>query len=229
MRLGRIIKNLIGLFLIPLVSGAALSLFDTGEDFFRVNKNSFYFPIGIAVYIVIRIFISMLGSSLMEFLEVFYHELIHTFYSIISFKGVRSFFASDSKGGEIEISKSNFVIELSPYFFPLFALVFCGLKPFIVEEFQLYIIFLAGLGIGLHLSSVFHDFKFQQSDIERNGALFSFVIVLLLNIIFLGIIFSILGYDHSVINQFFYGCINNSRNLVEFLIRILLDVSGIKK
>ena len=110
MSFSRIIKNLIGLIFIPLVSGAALSLFDTAEDFFKFNKNSLYLPAGIALYILVRLFISMLGSSLMDFFEVFYHELIHTFYSIISFKGVRSFFASDSKGGEIEITKSNFVI-----------------------------------------------------------------------------------------------------------------------
>ena len=220
MSFGRIIKNLIGLIFIPLVSGAALSLFDTGEDFFRASKNSFYFPIGIAVYIVIRISISKLGSSVMEFFEVFYHELIHTFYSIISFKGVRSFFASDTKGGEIEITKSNFVIELSPYFFPLFALIFCGLKPFVVEEFQLYIIFFAGLGIGLHLSSVFHDFKFEQSDIEKNGTLFSFVIVLLLNIIFLGIIFSTLGTNYSRTWQFLGESINNSKELFIFCFKI---------
>ena len=229
MSFSRIIKNLIGLIFIPLVSGAALSLFDTAEDFFRVNKNSLYLPAGIALYVLVRIIISRLGSSLMEFFEVFYHELIHTFYSIISFKGVKSFFASDTKGGEIEISKSNFVIELSPYFFPLFALIFCGLKLFIEKEFQCYMIFLAGLGTGLHLSSLFHDFKFEQSDIEKNGALFSFVIVLLLNIIFFGIILSILGSDHLSIWQFFERCINNSKNLVEYLTRILLDVSGIKK
>jgi len=219
MSLSRITKNLIGLLAIPLVSSAAFSLFEISKDFFKVSRNSFYLPAGIIAYILVRFSISKLGLSIMEFVEVFYHELIHAFYSVISFKDVKSFFASATKGGEIETSKSNFIIELSPYFFPLLALIFSGVKPFVVEKFQVYLIFCTGLGIGLHLSSLFHDLKVEQSDIRRNGVLFSFVVIFFLNIIFFGIIFGSLNSNYAKVEKFFIDSIGNFKMLVKFLLQ----------
>ena len=219
----KVIKNLTGFILVPLVSSATLSFYKTAEDFSRREESIIYLLTGIISYLVIRLIISKIGSSIMEFAEVFYHELIHTIYSVIFLKGIKSFFASDAKGGEIQTSRSNFIIELSPYFFPFVAVFFSLIKPIVVEKYHGYLILCAGTGIGLHLSSVFHDLKVEQSDIDKNGILFSFVIIFLLNMIFLGIIFSLLDSGYPRIMEFFDDFLENFRDLIKFLTKKFID------
>ena len=219
----RAIKNLLGLILIPLVSCAVFSLYRVGEEFFKVGKNSLYFSIGIITYILIRFGTSKLGSSIMEFGEVFYHELIHTVYSVMCLKGIKSFFASDTRGGEIETSKSNFIIDLSPYFFPIFAVLVSLIRPIVVQKYYEYLVLCAGIGTGLHLSSVFHDLKVEQSDIDKNGVLFSFVIIFFLIMIFLGIIISLLNSGYASILEFFDDFIKNCSYMMKFLTKKFID------
>lgn len=223
MSFGKIIKNFIGLLAIPLVSSAVFSLYKVGEEFFKIGKNSLYLSIGIVTYILLRVGISKLGSSMMEFIEVFYHELIHTVCSVMCLKGIKSFFASDAKGGEIQTSKSNFIIDLSPYFFPLVAVIFSLIKTIVVGKYYGYLILCAGIGIGLHLSSVFHDLKVEQSDIDKNGAIFSFVIIFFLNMIFLGIIFSLLNSGYPRILEFLDDFLKNCGYLMKFMTKKFID------
>ncbi|OGL43793.1 MAG: hypothetical protein A2W05_08000 [Candidatus Schekmanbacteria bacterium RBG_16_38_10] len=219
----RAIKNLIGLILIPFVSCAVFSLYRVGEEFFKAGENGLYLLIGIITYIIIRFGISKLGSSVMEFAEVFYHELIHTVYSIICLKGIKSFFASDERGGEIETSKTNFVIDLSPYFFPIISVLISLIRPIVVKKYYEYLILCAGIGIGLHLSSVFHDLKVEQSDINKNGVLFSFVIIFLLTMIFLGIVFSLLNSGYTSILEFLDDFLKNCRYMLNFFTKKFID------
>src|SRR5512139_283107 len=53
---------------------------------------------------------------------VFGHELTHAFFAVLFGGSVKSFQASE-RGGRVTITKSNFIITLAPYFFPLYTFI----------------------------------------------------------------------------------------------------------
>src|SRR5437773_185978 len=57
---------------------------------------------------------------------VFGHELTHAFWAWLFGAEVKKFKAS-SKGGHVVITKTNFIIALAPYFFPIYAMLVVGI------------------------------------------------------------------------------------------------------
>ena len=88
----------------------------------------------------------------------------------------------------MSVSRSNFIVELSPYCFPLITIVICSVRPFFVQVAEIYVVFLAGFSLGQHLCSLLKDFHLGQSDILNNGVVFSFSVVLFFNVLFIGLV-----------------------------------------
>jgi hypothetical protein len=94
----------------------------------------------------------------------------------------------------VVITKSNFVIALAPYFFPLYvALVVLG---FILGDlvwgwgrYAVWFHLLIGAAYAFHVTLTWHILQTRQTDITSQGYLFSAVIIFLGNIgvLFVGI------------------------------------------
>src|SRR5262249_19647506 len=96
-------------------------------------------------------------------------------------------FKATSKGGHVVLSKSNFVIVLAPYFFPLYVvltvLVFAlGHLVFGWERYRPWFHLLVGAAYGFHVTLTWHILRTRQSDISSQGYLFSAVIIFLGNV-----------------------------------------------
>jgi hypothetical protein len=117
---------------------------------------------------------------------VFVHELTHALWTWL-FGGKVKKFKATSKGGHVVISKSNFLIVLAPYFFPLYVVLVVlafaiGHLFFGWERYLAWFHLLVGAAYAFHVTLTWHILKTRQSDITSEGYLFSAVIIFLGNI-----------------------------------------------
>jgi hypothetical protein len=117
---------------------------------------------------------------------VFGHELTHALWTWLCGGQVKKFKASSS-GGHVVITKSNFLIALAPYFFPLYAVLVVLL--FVIGHLiwnwqHLLAIFhlLLGAAYAFHITLTIHVLQTEQTDITGQGYLFSIVVIFLGNI-----------------------------------------------
>lgn len=120
---------------------------------------------------------------------VFGHELTHALWVWVFGGSVKKFKASSS-GGHVVVNKTNFLIALSPYFFPLYAVLVVAV--FAVGHLiwnwkNLFVWFhlLVGVAYAFHVTLTAYALKTQQSDITSQGCLFSGVVIFLGNILVL--------------------------------------------
>ncbi|MDA1043905.1 MAG: hypothetical protein O3C57_01640 [Verrucomicrobia bacterium] len=114
------------------------------------------------------------------------HELTHALWAALMGARVSKLRITKS-GGSVNVSKSNFLITLAPYFFPLYTvlvLVLYGVLDlfFPVSRYELIWLALVGFTWGFHFTFTVTTMLQQQSDIEEYGHVFSYVIIYLFNI-----------------------------------------------
>lgn len=117
---------------------------------------------------------------------VFAHELTHALWGW--FMGARvSKFKVAKDQGSVTLSKTNFLITLAPYFFPLYTvlliLIYYILWIFFeVEKYNSVWLGLIGFTWGFHLSFTITTLMQRQSDIRAYGHLFSYAFIYLMNV-----------------------------------------------
>jgi hypothetical protein len=174
-------KMIIGLLLLPACVGGLKALFrvlaQTGDaQTFWVAAAG-----GAACWWVIFL---LLPKPMRVY--VFGHELTHALWTWLFLGRVKKF-KTGAKGGHVVITKSNFLIALAPYFFPLYValviLVFLG-GDLIWNwtPYRVWFHFFIGAAYAFHLTLTWHILQAQQSDITGQGYLFSAVIIFLGNL-----------------------------------------------
>lgn len=114
------------------------------------------------------------------------HELTHVVWTWFFGGRVKKFKAASS-GGHVIITKTNFLIALAPYFFPLYAVivvvVFAGANRIWDRQGYLpWFHLLLGAAYAFHVTFTAHILKTRQSDITQHGFLFSAVVIFLGNV-----------------------------------------------
>ena len=116
------------------------------------------------------------------------HELTHALFAMLFGGSVKSFHASE-RGGRVTISKSNFIITLAPYFFPLYTFVALLLYwlAHVADARGMttdILIYLSGATFAFHLILTFVFLQTDQADIREHGAIFSYPLIYLFNVAF---------------------------------------------
>jgi len=179
----RFLKTILGILLLPVAVGAAKSFYGAIADI-GFDSNLFHlFERGVLVYLVFHIFIAK-----PVYLYVLGHELTHVAATWISGGSVVSFNVTP-RGGSVVTSKTNFFIELSPYFVPIYTLllgpIFWALKtmgkepPFMSAVF----VFLIGVTLAFHFVMTSEALRLRQSDVGKSGIIFSLVLIFIGNLI----------------------------------------------
>lgn len=175
------VKLLIAIGLIPVCLGAAKSLWLVLLSTGRADTIWVALIAGAACWMVIYL---LLPKPM--WIYVFGHELTHAVWTWI-FGGRVKRFKTSSSGGHVVVTKTNFVIALAPYFFPLYVVIVVLL--FLIGHllwdwhavtawFHLFV----GAAYAFHVTLTAHILKTRQSDITQQGYLFSFVVIFLGNI-----------------------------------------------
>ncbi len=175
------IKFIIALLLLPVCLGAARTLWLVLRAGYGADTVWIPLLAGAACWIVIFL---LLPKPM--WIYVFGHELTHALWAWL-FGGQVKKMKVSAKGGHVVISKTNFVIALAPYFFPLYAVlviaVFAlGNLIFSWHSYRVWFDLLLGAAYAFHLTLTFHVLQTQQSDITGQGYLFSAVVIFLGNV-----------------------------------------------
>lgn len=117
---------------------------------------------------------------------VFGHELTHALWTWL-FGGEVKKMKVTSSGGHVVISKTNFVIALAPYFFPLYVVLVVGVFALgnLIWNWHSYLVWFhlcVGAAYAFHVTLTFHVLQTRQSDITGQGYLFSGVVIFLGNL-----------------------------------------------
>ena len=176
------IKFIIAVLLLPVCLGAARALWLVVRAGYGADTVWIPLLAGAACWIVI--FLLMPKPM---WLYVFGHELTHALWTWL-FGGQVKKMKVTSIGGHVIISKSNFLIALAPYFFPLYAVLVMGV--FALGDFiwcwhgwLAWFYLLLGAAYAFHVSLTLHVLRTEQTDITSQGYLFSAVVIFLGNAI----------------------------------------------
>ena len=173
------IKLIIAILLLPICGGAAMALLKVLHACGSADTTWIPLLAGAACWIVIFF---LLPKPM--WIYVFGHELTHVLWTWL-FGGQVKQMKVTSKGGHVIISKTNFVIALAPYFFPLYVVLVVGmfaLGHFIWGWHLVWFHLCVGAAYAFHLTLTFHVLQTRQTDITSQGYLFSAVTIFLGNI-----------------------------------------------
>ena len=172
---------IIAIALLPVCAGAARALWLVLQR--CGNADTTWVPLlaGAACWVVIFL---LLPKPM--WLYVLGHELTHTLWTWL-FGGKVKRLKVTSAGGHVVISKTNFVIALAPYFFPLYAvLVIAGFAiGHWIWNWHGYLVYFhlaVGAAYAFHVTLTGHVLQTEQSDLTSQGWLFSGVVIFLGNV-----------------------------------------------
>jgi hypothetical protein len=174
-------KLVIAILLLPLCLGAAKALYEV----LRLTRHAETIWVaavgGAACWLVVFL---LLPKPMRVY--VFGHELTHVIWTWL-FGGQVKKFKTGPAGGHVVVTKSNFLIALAPYFFPLYVVMIVAIFALghLIWDWQRHLVwfhFLIGAAYCFHVTLTIHILQTRQSDITSQGYLFSFVIIFLGNI-----------------------------------------------
>jgi hypothetical protein len=119
------------------------------------------------------------------------HELTHALWGWLMGARVSKLRVGEDSGS-VTLSKTNFLVTLAPYFFPFYTMlllaVFGALALFYpVERYHLWWMGMVGLTWGFHFTFTVSTLLQRQSDVQACGRLFSYAVIILLNLFGIGL------------------------------------------
>ena len=152
---------------------------------------------GFGTYLVIQVFF---WRPL--FLYVMGHELTHALAAVIQ-GGQADDLRVSTKGGMVKVNKSNFIVSLAPYFFPIYTAMAAGIWAIAAPAYQPFVAAVVGLTLAFHFALTLYSLKQHQSDITDVGWLFAIPLIAGLNLIVTVLVLRLLGGPAADLGNFF--------------------------
>jgi hypothetical protein len=212
-----VLKFIIGVLSIPVAIGVTQAFYGNLILIKELAPNLDMFIWGIALYVILHLLLYK-----PTFLYVLGHEAVHAGTAWIFGGKIKSFKVSKD-GGAVATDKTNVVVELSPYFIPIYAIIVSVIYFVVASSYNINsatFVFLIGFALAFHVVSTIEVMKIRQPDIVKSGYLFSIVLVYVLNIIVISLIFSFLFPSFGAGN-FFTDLWSCSKNVYIGIVRQL--------
>jgi len=186
----RLLRFLAGVALLPFCVAATLTLLDTLRSIpgsgRLLSPETTWLCAGYFLWLGMWFFIPRPVRT-----YVVAHELTHALWGLFFGARVHGMRVT-SGGGSVSLSKSNLLITLAPYFFPLYTVIVILLRlvagliwhPVPVPLLWL---FLVGLTWGFHVCFTVQSLMTEQPDIAEYGRLFSYAVIYLFNLVGVGL------------------------------------------
>lgn len=185
-----LLKSLFGISLVPLCLGFSLQFLDSAFTVRYRPLFPYYFVGGVLSYLALHL---LFRKPIITY--VFGHELTHALFALLFGGSVKAFHATE-RGGRVTITRSNFLITLAPYFFPLYTVivlcVYAAARAANVSGAEPWLVFLAGVTFAFHLVLTAVFLSADQDDIREQGALFSYPLIYLFNVLFASVLLRLL-------------------------------------
>jgi hypothetical protein len=181
---------LLGITLLPFCVGFAWQLTVTLVNIVYRPLVPYWFAGGFILYSIIHF---LFKKPILSY--VVGHELTHALFALLFGGSVKAFHATE-KGGQVHLTKSNFIITLAPYFFPLytfFALIAYWLaRAADAPLLDPWIVLAAGAAFAFHIILTLIFLQTDQNDIREHGAFFSYPLIFLFNIVLTALLIRLL-------------------------------------
>lgn len=173
-------KFAVSLLLLPVCAGAALALWKLLLVSGRADTTWIMTLAGAGCWLVLFF---ILPKPMWVY--VFGHELTHALWSWL-FGGRVKRMKVTSRGGHVIVTKTNFLVALAPYFFPLYAAIVVAIfvAGHLIWDWHSYLIvfhLFLGAAYAFHVTLTVFILQTRQTDITEQGYLFSTTIVFLGN------------------------------------------------
>ena len=209
----KLLKFLLAAFLLVIGYGTLLAVIKLAPQLWQSLTPPHSFLLGAALflplYLILRRRYAVWGT--ME------HELTHALTALLFLRRVRSISAGE-KHGETEFSgRGSAVITLAPYFLPTLALLPLGLRPLLAPAYQTWVDLLLGSLFLYYLISNLRESHPAQPDLRRHGLLFSYSVILPLNLLLLSLLLLLGTGNEQLLPQFLNGVLEPLPQLLEFV------------
>jgi len=211
------IKFIIGVLALPIAYAVTRAFYDNFTVIQDVAANMRYFGWGMAGYAVLHLLFYKPA-----YMYVLGHEAVHAGMAWIFGGKIKSFKVSE-EGGSVGTDKTNFVIELAPYFIPIYTTIIAVVYFIVSQSYKIngaIFLFLIGFTLAFHLVSTVEIMKIKQPDIIKSGYVFSIVMVYIINIIVISLIFGLTFHGFSI-GKFFLDLWANTKYIYVALIKQL--------
>jgi hypothetical protein len=126
------------------------------------------------------------------FMHVMGHELTHAFWALLLGGRIKSLQVS-AAGGQVTLSKTNFLIALAPYFFPFYTCLLLPIYLISAVKFYPILAFLLGFTLAFHIALTLHSMRDPQSDLREVGLFFSLNFIFWMNLFMVVVILYVIS------------------------------------
>lgn len=192
-------KMLIGIGLLPLawaVSAAVYTLYKSSLDTELTSGwDAWALPAGFLIWAALFFLLPRPFRT-----YVLGHELTHALSAVLMGGRVGQIKVGKD-GGHVELSKTNFIITLAPYFFPFYTFLIIGAYylagiRFNVEPYMSWWLGAVGLTWSFHLTFTLFMLSQRQPDVQEQGRIFSYTLIYIMNILLIGVWMTLIGSPH---------------------------------
>ena len=199
----------IAVLLVLLILPAASACLSLLTAIVKAPKPIMPFAGGMCLYLMIwTIILRHWRATWVSTLE---HELTHALFAILTFHRVVDIRTTWRSGGHIRyLGRGNWLITLSPYFFPTICLIVLPLFAFLPARATHVANAVIGAAFGFHLTSTIRETHLGQTDLKKAGYLFSLMALPGLILVTHGLVLAL--------------CHGGNRGLVSFLMLVWLNL-----
>jgi hypothetical protein len=195
---GKLFKLIIGLALLPLVAGEIWTLFDLSRSALPAGEwaQAWFLSLAAGGLTWLVVFLFMPKTM---WLYVLGHEFTHAVAAMLAGGKISSFQVTD-KGGHVVTDRVNWWITLSPYFVPIYALIWSALWLIVdfwhpLKAYQPIFYFGLGLLWCFHLTFTTSMMHSRQTDLTSQGVVFSWTIIAVINLLIFLVVFTLLAHS----------------------------------
>jgi hypothetical protein len=216
----RWVKNIIAIFLLPWCAILTQTFFTafaraTIHQRLWTGAEFWFFSLGLVLWLI-----AFVGLPRPVIVYVFGHEVTHVIWVWLMGGRVSKFRVSGA-GGHIVTNRTNFLIALAPYFFPLYsllAILVYGIASLFVNVAPYGQLLYAILGItwAFHLTFTCWMIPKNQTDLSDHGTFFSLVFIYLMNLVLLSVLL-VLAAPQITFASFGENLVTNLRGFSEWV------------
>lgn len=213
----KVIKLVIGVLAIPVMVAVTRAFYGNIITVAELSGILKYFMWGVGSYVALHLLFYK-----PTFFYVLGHEAVHAVTSWVMGGKISSFKVS-KEGGSVSTTKTNAVVELSPYFIPIYAIILMAVYFVVAYSYKINgaaFVFAIGFTLTLHIVMTIEVMKMRQPDMVKSGYLFSIVAVYVLNIVIIAMLFSLLFPSFSS-KKFFMDSFTFSKDIYGAIVRQL--------